>query len=91
VVTQRSANPKALNAAPAAAIPQIKQAWQTAGVLANGWRTNKTAIGTYGANNVRPDGSNMWLTFDLSPAAPAAQSSPPTLLTKAPLVVEART
>ena len=72
MVTQRSANPKALNAAPAAAIPQIKQAWQTAGVLANGWRTNMTAIGTYGANNVRPDGSNMWLTFDLSPAAPAA-------------------
>ncbi|HET8920522.1 MAG TPA: transporter [Xanthobacteraceae bacterium] len=35
-------------------------------------------------NNARPDGWNLWLTFALSPAAPAAQSSPPPMLTKAP-------
>lgn len=40
----------ALKAAPSIAVPQIKRAWQTAGVLANGWRTNMTAIGTYGAD-----------------------------------------
>jgi hypothetical protein len=34
-------------------------------------------------NNARPDGWNLWLTFVLSPAAPAAQSSPPPMLTKA--------
>jgi hypothetical protein len=34
-------------------------------------------------NNARPDGWNLWLTFALSPAAPAAQSSPPPILTKA--------
>jgi hypothetical protein len=34
-------------------------------------------------NNARPDGWNLWLTFVLSPAAPAAQSSPPPILTKA--------
>jgi hypothetical protein len=40
----------ALNAAPAVALPQIKDAWRKAGVLANGWRTNLTAIGTYGTD-----------------------------------------
>jgi hypothetical protein len=35
-------------------------------------------------NNARPDGWNLWLTFVLSPAAPAAQSSTPPMLTKAP-------
>jgi hypothetical protein len=40
----------ALNAAPAVALEQIKQAWSKAGVLANGWRTNMTAIGTYGTD-----------------------------------------
>ena len=35
-------------------------------------------------NNARPDGWNLWLTFVLSPAAPAAQSSPPPILTKGP-------
>jgi hypothetical protein len=34
-------------------------------------------------NNARPDGWNLWLTFALSPAAPASQSSPPPILTKA--------
>jgi hypothetical protein len=34
-------------------------------------------------SNARPDGWNLWLTFVLSPAAPAAQSSPPPMLTKA--------
>jgi hypothetical protein len=34
-------------------------------------------------NNARPDGWNLWLTFVLSPAAPASQSSPPPILTKA--------
>lgn len=40
----------ALNAAPEEALPRIKAAWTSAGVLANGWRTNLTAIGTYGAD-----------------------------------------
>ncbi len=40
----------ALNAAPAQAIPQIKDAWSKGGTLANGWRTNMTAIGTYGTD-----------------------------------------
>ncbi|QSA97777.1 DUF1254 domain-containing protein [Methylococcus sp. EFPC2] len=41
---------EALNAAPAEALPQIKAAWSKAGVLSNGWRTNMTAIGTYGTD-----------------------------------------
>jgi hypothetical protein len=40
----------ALNAAPPVALKQIKEAWSKAGVLANGWRTNITAIGTYGTD-----------------------------------------
>lgn len=40
----------ALNSAPTVALPQIKEAWSKAGVLANGWRTNMTAIGTYGTD-----------------------------------------
>lgn len=46
----------ALNAAPARALPQIKSAWSKAGVLANGWRTNVTAIGTYGTDYLRRAG-----------------------------------
>lgn len=41
---------EALNAARSEAQSQIKAAWQTAGVLHDGWRTNLTAIGTYGAD-----------------------------------------
>lgn len=41
---------EALKAAPGVALPQIKNAWATAGVMANGWRTNVTAIGTYGTD-----------------------------------------
>jgi hypothetical protein len=40
----------ALNAAPSSALKDIKEAWRKAGVLANGWRTNLTAIGTYGTD-----------------------------------------
>ena len=40
----------ALNAAPADALKQIKATWSKSGALANGWRTNLTAIGTYGAD-----------------------------------------
>ena len=40
----------ALNEAPAEALSQIKAAWSKAGILANGWRTNLTAIGTYGTD-----------------------------------------
>ena len=40
----------ALNAAPAEALPLIKRVWLRSGALANGWRTNLTAIGTYGAD-----------------------------------------
>jgi hypothetical protein len=41
---------EALNAAPPVAIRQIKEAWSTAGRQTNGWRTNVTAIGTYGTD-----------------------------------------
>jgi hypothetical protein len=40
----------ALNTAPPVALKQIKEAWSKAGVPANGWRTNLTAIGTYGTD-----------------------------------------
>jgi hypothetical protein len=40
---------KALQAAPAEALEQIKAAFAKSGTLANGWRTNLTAVGTYGA------------------------------------------
>lgn len=46
----------ALEAAPEAALPRIKAAWKNAGVEANGWRTNLTAIGTYGADYLRRAG-----------------------------------
>jgi hypothetical protein len=41
---------RALEAAPKKALKQIKAAFLRSGVLANGWRTNLTAIGTYGAD-----------------------------------------
>ena len=40
----------ALNVAPAEALPTIKAAWTRAGIAVNGWRTNFTAIGTYGTD-----------------------------------------
>jgi len=40
----------ALNAGPAVALLQIKEAWSKAGLLVNGWRINVSAIGTYGAD-----------------------------------------
>lgn len=40
----------ALNTAPSVALDQIKDAWRKAGALTNGWRTNLTAIGTYGTD-----------------------------------------
>jgi hypothetical protein len=40
----------ALSAAPPVALQQIKEAWSKAGTLANGWRTNLTAMGTYGTD-----------------------------------------
>jgi hypothetical protein len=36
------------------------------------------------ANDNRPDGWNVWLTFVLSPAPPSSASSPPPMLTKTP-------
>jgi hypothetical protein len=36
------------------------------------------------ANDNRPDGWNVWLTFVLSPAPPSSTSSPPPILTKTP-------
>jgi hypothetical protein len=47
---------EALNAAPAEALPAIKAAWTRGGVLANGWRINLTAIGTYGTDYLRRAG-----------------------------------
>src|SRR5215472_3421036 len=41
------------------------------------------------ANDNRPAGWNVWLTFVLSPAPPSSASSPPPILTKTP-VVEAK-
>lgn len=41
---------EALKAAPAVALPLIKQVWANSGTFANGWRTNLTAIGTYGTD-----------------------------------------
>jgi hypothetical protein len=41
---------EALGAVPPVALKQIKEAWSKAGLLANGWRTNLTAIGTYGTD-----------------------------------------
>ena len=46
----------ALKEAPTRAMPQIKAAWSNAGVFANGWRTNVTAIGTYGTDYLRRAG-----------------------------------
>ncbi|CAD5109945.1 DUF1254 domain-containing protein [Zestomonas carbonaria] len=46
----------ALDAAPADALKQIKQAFRHSGVTANGWRTNLTAIGTYGTDYLRRAG-----------------------------------
>lgn len=40
----------ALKAAPEPALEQIKGAFRKSGTLANGWRTNMTTIGTYGAD-----------------------------------------
>jgi hypothetical protein len=36
------------------------------------------------ANDNRPDGFNVWLTFSLSPAPPSSTQSPPPMLTKMP-------
>lgn len=41
---------EALKAAPADALKLIKQVWANSGTFANGWRTNMTAIGTYGTD-----------------------------------------
>lgn len=41
---------QALDSAPEAALKQIKSAFRSSGSVANGWRTNMTAIGTYGAD-----------------------------------------
>ena len=40
----------ALKAAPSEGLALIKAAWTKSGILANGWRTNMTAIGTYGTD-----------------------------------------
>ncbi|MFA6914947.1 MAG: DUF1254 domain-containing protein [Parachlamydiales bacterium] len=40
----------ALNAAPLVALKQIKEVFLNSGIKANGWRTNLTAIGTYGTD-----------------------------------------
>jgi hypothetical protein len=46
----------AFNAAPAKALKLIKDTWTKSGVLANGWRTNLTAIGTYGTDYLQRAG-----------------------------------
>jgi hypothetical protein len=46
----------AVEAAPDTALPRIKAAWRNAGVAANGWKTNLTAIGTYGTDYLHRSG-----------------------------------
>jgi hypothetical protein len=60
--------------------PQIGYIFPVAGM--QGY-VNLKGYGEFDAAN-RPDGWNVWLTFVLSPAPPAAQSSPPPILTKTP-------
>ena len=50
----------ALNVAPAEALPTIKAAWTRAGIAVNGWRTNFTAIGTYGTDYLHRAGARLW-------------------------------
>lgn len=47
---------RALEAAPPEALKGIKAAFPTSGTLANGWRTNLTAIGIYGADYLQRAG-----------------------------------
>ncbi len=42
---------------------------------------NLKGYGEFDHDN-RPDGWNLWLTFVLSPAPPAAEPAPPPILTK---------
>jgi hypothetical protein len=60
--------------------PQIGYIFPVAGM--QGY-VNLKGYGEFDSAN-RPDGWNVWLTFVLSPAPPAAQSSPPPILTKTP-------
>ena len=60
--------------------PQIGYIFPVAGM--QGY-VNLKGYGEFDAAN-RPDGWNVWLTFVLSPAPPAAQSSPPPIITKTP-------
>ncbi|MCU1717069.1 DUF1254 domain-containing protein [Pseudomonas sp. 5P_3.1_Bac2] len=46
----------AMRDAPAAALGLIEQSFKQSGVFVNGWRTNLTAIGTYGADYLRRAG-----------------------------------
>jgi hypothetical protein len=60
--------------------PQIGYIFPVAGM--QGY-LNLKGYGEFDAAN-RPDGWNVWLTFVLSPAPTAAQSSPPPIITKTP-------
>ena len=60
--------------------PQIGYIFPVAGM--QGY-VNLKGYGEFDAAN-RPDGWNVWLTFVLSPAPTAAQSSPPPIITKTP-------
>jgi len=60
--------------------PQIGYIFPVAGM--QGY-VNLKGYGEFDAAN-RPDGWNVWLTFVLSPAPSAAQSSPPPIITKTP-------
>jgi hypothetical protein len=48
---------QALQAAPAEALKRIEEAFARSGTPANGWRTNLTAIGTYGADYLQRAGA----------------------------------
>ena len=60
--------------------PQIGYIFPVAGM--QGY-VNLKGYGEF-ANDNRPDGWNVWLTFVLSPAPPSSASSPPPMLTKTP-------
>ena len=45
---------RALTDAGPAALQKIKARFSTAGIASAGWRTNLTAVGTYGADYLRP-------------------------------------
>jgi hypothetical protein len=70
---------RALRTAAPDALKQIEGAFRTSGVLANGWRTNLTAIGTYGTDYLH----RAAVAFAGLGANPVAEAVYPTAITDA--------